>query len=226
MTTIAGLVTPEGRTFLAAERQSTSGDDNRSWTRTTPKLIDGAAPMAETTVGRRTRAERDRHAQPFGEYVMGVTGPSSLIDFLRYDWTTEATPDPDDDQDCDRWARAVAQAFTEWAVEGQPVVLEGGHLDAIVVIAYAGRLWRAVEHGAARIAPWPSGWALTGVGSGGEYATGALSAYIACAGTPDYDPEAPLEAEHSPAGFLRGAVRIASEHDPFSGGGHVDVVEV
>lgn len=148
MTVIAGCA--DGRTvWMGADSQAT-GDDDRKWR---------DRKLSRIAVGRT------------GEAMIGAAGDSRLSPLVRK-ICAPFDPNPHDDADCDGWAQAIAEAFTSLAVETVPPITgENGCVEGYVLLGYAGRLWMLTTSIAV---PIPD--EFTAIGSGGDYALGALAA--------------------------------------------------
>lgn len=106
-------------------------------------------------------------------------------------------PDFTDEQNRNGWAGAAAQAITELYAEH--LLLEGGRMDANLLLAAGGHLW-TVTH--MQAIPHLDG--LGAIGSGEGPALGALHAY--------------LDTGMDPVEAVTAACRIGIELDRYSGG--------
>jgi hypothetical protein len=135
------------------------------------------------------------------EALVGVGGASALIALVQHELDLEQAPARgDDERALYLWAHGVARSITRLALElTPPIVDEDGHLDGLGLLGFGGRLWSLTENAAT---PLPSAWAM---GSGGEYALGAIHAQLVAA------------PERSPEDVLRTSLAAAIVHDASSG---------
>jgi ATP-dependent protease HslVU (ClpYQ) peptidase subunit len=131
------------------------------------------------------------------EVLVGISGDGAVATVLDADLQlADIDPHPDD---LDRWANEVTRKASAICVASG--VSEQGHMDAMLIIGYAGRLWSATHCYAI---PHPDG--IAAVGSGEGPAIGAMDALLACC------PDMP------PSQVVARAVSVAIERDKHSGG--------
>jgi hypothetical protein len=154
MTVIAGLV--DGDEVVIGADSATNGDGGRRW--------DNKAKVFRLEVPGGTHA------------VFGFAGRCALNRVVRFGLTISAPPDRNDEDDCERWVHAIAVAMTELGMSCSPPLTESNsqYLDGGALMGWGGRLWELTENLAQLV---PCGYAA--IGSGGDYAMGAL--YATCA---------------------------------------------
>lgn len=106
----------------------------------------------------------------FGEgdsLIIGTCGAAGFAQAVRHGLVVHASPNPEDDKDCDKWAFAIAEAITELGLEHGWKDPEG-NLGGGGLLAWQNRLWHISHNGAM---PVPE---FTAIGAGQEVALGAL----------------------------------------------------
>lgn len=151
MSVIAAVATEDG-VHLACDSATSLDEGGATVTRTDLKI-------ATVPVGRRARA------------AVATAGRSALQPLARR-LSAPHEPDPDDPDDLDGWAQAVAEALTADAAETKPSLLneDGDEFDGEVLLALHGRLWLL----AANLAIHTPGYLA--IGSGRDVALGVLHA--------------------------------------------------
>lgn len=171
MTTIAA-VTRDGVTAMACDSAAIDGCGRR---------YKHSGKIVRLSVGRD------------GDALLGSAGTAALGATIRAGLNLPAGPDPDDLDDIEAWAQAVAEAITDLATEAKPSLLtDDDELDGEVLLAYAGRFWYITDH-LALLAEGP----IAAIGSGAMLALGALEVM----------PPA------TPVAMVERAVEIACYHD-------------
>jgi hypothetical protein len=159
----------DGRTVWMATDSQSSENGGRIW-----------------TVDKLRRIPVGRH----GTSVFAAAGDHRLVPLARH-LAAPFEPDPHSDGDCDGWAQAIAEAWTQLACEAAPPVTDDdGLVSGYAILGYAGRIWTVMTNVADQVR---DGYAS--IGSGGELALGILAA-----------TEAPLEDR------VRQAVTFACRH--------------
>ncbi|MFL6138815.1 MAG: hypothetical protein ACJ74O_13580 [Frankiaceae bacterium] len=150
MTCIAALVLPD-RAGVVMAADSASTFDGQLVSDDTPKIL------------------RKKVGRTGGELLIGIAGRHSLAQIIAHDLTISDSPDPDDEADCNAWAFRIAVAVTDLAVDARPpLTTHDGSVDGRGLLAHGGRLWVIGELIAMPVR------AYAAIGSGGNYALGAL----------------------------------------------------
>lgn len=153
MTVIAAVA--DGSTVWMAADSRAAADDGRIWHGhpSQPKI-------ARMPVGRHGGHALIGHA---GTHRLGVMATRVHLG---------GEVDVTDQDDLNSWAQAAADAYTELAFESVPPATDGdGCLDGVWLLGYAGCLWYVTAGDAYRV-----GLRYSAIGSGGEFAAGALHA--------------------------------------------------
>lgn len=100
--------------------------------------------------------------------LLGYCGDGALPSLIDASLTVER---PDNNNDLDTWANAVARAITELAVDAG--LVEEGHLDGSVLLGFRGRLWVLTHMQAVVITD-----GICTLGSGEGPAIGVLDALV------------------------------------------------
>lgn len=146
MTCIAAAT--DGRTvWMAADSGSEAGD--RVFARAASKIM--RLPVGDS-------------------YALVGSAGRSLVGPLFAKVKLDQAPDATDDADCDAWAQAVAEAWTELAMNLEPKPVDQvGTLDGVALLGYAGRIWYVTENEAERCRD-----SFNACGSGAGVALGAF----------------------------------------------------
>lgn len=176
MTTVAGIAR-NGCVAIAADRTNNVYDR---------PIICGATKVRRKQTG-------DGHT-----VLVAVTGDGALMALVRDALHIEAVPAPQ--ADTQQWADAVAQAITELALE-RSIRNDDGRMDGTVMLGWNGTLWSLTHMQAI---PHPDG--IAGLGSGSDYAVGAMTAINSF--IPDDDLDLHTVAYR--------AVQIACRYDRYS----------
>lgn len=168
MTTVVAC-TRDGQVFMAADSLTNVYER---------PIYDGARKVRRIPVGD-------------GELLLAVSGAGGIADAAQAD----LRPEPPRDDDLQAWAGYVAHLVTDIGQERGFV--DDGHLDASLLLGYAGRLW-TIAHGVA--IPHPDG--IAALGSGEGPAIGALDVL--------------LDQGEAPAAAVLAAVHIGCGRDKHS----------
>lgn len=176
MTVIAVYITNDGAVGMAADSRSSS-ENGFVYPGTTRKIF-------RLPVGRHDEA------------LLGVAGIHGLGDKAARSLNLPAAPEPTDDDECNSWAQAIAEAVYDVGAAAPRKLLDhDGDLDAISLLAHAGRAWYLT----ARALAFPIEKYFT-IGSGDDHALGAMEALL---------EHAPALAEPDPTRLLRAAIETA-----------------
>jgi len=102
--------------------------------------------------------------------LIATSGVHSLLGLARHALNLPQLPDPNDAEDCDRWAHAVACALAELAVDAKPPLVDDGRVDGEALLAFDRHLWLLNGPAAIRL------YSAFAIGSGAPEARGALHA--------------------------------------------------
>ncbi len=152
MTTIAAALAADGTVVMGA--------DTYSWyhnTATPGAVKVWAHPVAD---GQRS-------------VLVAASGQAAVKDLVRAHWKLGGVPgDADTDDQADTWAAACAEAVAGIAADARPPATgEDGYVDAVLLLACGGRLWKLCQQAAVPLYRAADFYAA---GSGGDVALGAL----------------------------------------------------
>lgn len=171
MTTVLALA-EGGNVYMAADSTTNAGDE---------VMPDAARKVIEVPVGGETA-------------LLGWCGDGALGKVIGRHLKLSGADRPTD-HDLDAWADRTASAITDIVREAGLVDRETGRIDGAAALGFRGRLWIVTDHQAV-----PVRRGAVGIGSGGDFACGALDAM---------PTGAPLDR-------LRRAVAVACARDRYS----------
>ncbi|MCU1677713.1 MAG: hypothetical protein JWM93_2471 [Frankiales bacterium] len=132
--------------------------------------------------------------------AIGISGRTTLMHLVTH--RLEFPKAPTHDTDLDRWAFDISEQIALLCVHAKPAVLDSdGGVDGNFLLAFRGRIWLGAE-----MCPVRATRGYEAIGSGREYALGALAAYKNAG-----------DLATDPGECLRDAIRVAARFDANTG---------